>query len=72
VYCTCSLLKKENEQIVEYFLSGRGDFSLLSAPAILKAEGIMIDDNGPAMTLFPHRYPTDGYFAAAMERRADR
>jgi 16S rRNA (cytosine967-C5)-methyltransferase len=72
VYSTCSLLRRENEQVVEDFLSGREDFHLVSAPQILQAAGIAIDDSGPIFTLFPHRYPTDGYFAAVMERRDDR
>jgi 16S rRNA (cytosine967-C5)-methyltransferase len=72
VYSTCSLLTSENEQIVEGFLSGREDFRQVSAPRILQAAGVPVEDNAPALTLFPHRHPTDGYFAAVMERRADR
>lgn len=72
VYCTCSLLQGENEAIVDGFLLERRDFRQLRAPHILRAAGVLIDGEGPAVTLFPHRHFTDGFFAVVLERTAGR
>jgi 16S rRNA (cytosine967-C5)-methyltransferase len=68
VYSTCSLLRSENEQIVEEFLSGGEDFHLLPAPRLLRGIGVPIEGEGLTLALFPHRHFTDGFFAAVMER----
>lgn len=72
VYSTCSLLQSENESVVERFLSERSDFRIVPAATILRTAGVPIETDNDTMTLFPHRHSTDGYFAAAMERSAER
>ncbi|MBI4535104.1 MAG: RsmB/NOP family class I SAM-dependent RNA methyltransferase [Ignavibacteriae bacterium] len=69
VYSTCTLLRKENEDVVEWFLSRHQDFVPLPATDILKRQGIQIDSKSHFLTLLPHRTSTDGFFAAIMERR---
>jgi len=67
VYATCSLLKEENEQIVEAFLSGHPEFKLLNASEILAQQQIPLD-TGHYLKLLPHIHHTDGFFAAVLER----
>ncbi len=68
VYATCSLLSAENDDIVAAFLEKHPDFSLLPASAVLGKQGIACE--GEVLRLLPHQHNTDGFFAAAMERRA--
>jgi 16S rRNA (cytosine967-C5)-methyltransferase len=69
VYSTCTLLRAENEDVVDAFLASSGEFSLLSAPDLLREAGIPLAQSGKTMLLLPHRTGTDGFFAAAMVRR---
>jgi 16S rRNA (cytosine967-C5)-methyltransferase len=69
VYATCSLLREENEAIVDEFLRSHGDFHLLDCAEILKRQQIAID-TGTYLRLYPHRHGTDGFFAAVLERSA--
>ncbi len=65
VYGTCSILREENEAIVEAFLK-RGGFKLIPAAQILQAQGI----TGDYLQLSPVTHGCDGFFAAALERIA--
>ena len=69
VFATCSVLREEGEEITEKFLAAHPDFAPLSCAEILKAQGIPLD-TGEHLRLFPHLHQTDGFFAAAFERRA--
>ncbi len=71
VYATCSLLRGENEGVVEHFLSSRQDFSLEDARSILRAQGIEPGSDSPYLQLRPDQGPSDGYFAAVLRRRVD-
>ena len=68
VYATCSLLSAENDEIVAAFLEKHPDFSLLPASAVIGKQGIACE--GEVLRLLPHKHNTDGFFAAAMERKA--
>jgi len=68
VYATCSLLADENEQIAAAFLAAHPEFSLLSAKEILAQQHIELD-TGDYFRLFPHLHQTDGFFAAAFEKK---
>ncbi|MBI5214540.1 MAG: class I SAM-dependent methyltransferase [Ignavibacteriae bacterium] len=67
VYATCSLFKTENEDVVNTFLEERKDFRLVSPTEQLQQLGIE-PSNDDFVRLLPHRYPTDGFFIAVMER----
>ena len=72
VYATCSLLRDENEQIAEAFAAAHPDFVLLPAQDALAAAHVARADElaqGGYLRLWPHRHATDGFFAAAWQRR---
>ncbi len=71
VYATCSLLEEENERIVQDFLASHPEFSLLSAADILARQDVGKDGElaGDCLRLQPDLHDTDGFFAAALERR---
>lgn len=65
LYSTCTILDRENGQVVMNFLSDHPDFSLeaFSLPSpIGRVEQGMI-------TLLPHIHGTDGFFIAKLRRR---
>ena len=66
LYSTCTLLKRENEDVVEAFLKEHEEFCL---------EELMLPDNFPGntngmLTLVPGEYDTDGFFIARLRRKA--
>jgi 16S rRNA (cytosine967-C5)-methyltransferase len=69
LYATCSILRAENEAIAEGFASAHPEFDALSCDELLAAQRIALQ-TGPELRLRPHRHGTDGFFAAAFERRA--
>ncbi len=81
VYVTCSLLKEENDDIVNAFLSQHPDFHSLPAAQILARQHVTPRDglmpvasegsggtDEHALRLYPHRHGTDGFYAVALER----
>lgn len=77
IYGTCSVLRQENEEVVEDFLARHPDFRLLPAEQVLPAPA------GPALAgpapgapltrggylrLAPHLHGTDGFFGAILGR----
>lgn len=68
VYATCSLLRRENEEVMEWFLQVHPEFSLLPADEVLSRSGVVVSFPNRYMSLFPHRNFTDGFFAAVLCR----
>ncbi len=72
VYATCSLLPAENEDIAREFSAAHPEFELLDAAELLaqaqvpQAESLVSEG---FLRLWPHRHATDGFFAAAWQRR---
>jgi len=71
VYATCSILPEENEQIIEAFLKGHPDFELRNCAEILAQQHIPLD-TGDYLRLNPAVHRTDGFFAAVMEKTANK
>ena len=67
IYSTCSLLKRENESIVESFLDSNKNFRVISVDEILIKNQIPLS-TGNFLKLTPHHQKTDGFFAAVLER----
>lgn len=64
LYSTCTLVRRENEGVVEKFLKSNADFSL--EPLKLPAE---FGENTTGMlTLVPGEHDTDGFFIARLRR----
>jgi len=68
VYATCSILTDENEQVAARFADEHADFVPLDCRELLATQRIAID-TGERLRLWPHRHGTDGFFAAAFQRR---
>jgi 16S rRNA (cytosine967-C5)-methyltransferase len=67
VYVTCSLFRKENEEVIEKFLSEFTGFSNVTSE--LKLPGMTIVPTGGFIRLAPHILPTDGFTVCVLERR---
>jgi 16S rRNA (cytosine967-C5)-methyltransferase len=67
VYATCSILREENEAIVETFLAAHPQFALDDASSILRAQGIALD-TGAWFRVCPHSHQMDGFYAAVLAR----
>lgn len=69
IYGTCSLLREENEGVVEDFLAKHPDFELTPAtPWLGEALAANTTRNG-MLRLYPHRHDTDGFFGAVLTRK---
>lgn len=67
IYATCSLLREEDEAVVESFLASHPEFELQPAEGFVAADACV---NGYLLAL-PHRVPGGGFFAARLLRKAD-
>jgi len=75
VYATCSPLLEEDEEVAAAFdaCALGGSFSRLPALDLLQRAQVAEADalvSGPDLRLWTHRHGSDGFFAAAWERRA--
>ncbi len=75
VYATCSLLPEENEAVARQFEAEHGQFHALKCTDLLTAAQVseaasLCTQEGKTMRLWPHKHRTDGFFAAAWERKA--
>lgn len=66
LYSTCTVLKRENEDVVSAFLAGHGEF----APEPLPLPGIFPENTTGMLTLIPGQYDTDGFFICRLRRKA--
>jgi 16S rRNA (cytosine967-C5)-methyltransferase len=64
IYCTCSLLFEENENIIDDFLARNKNFSLCHLPSSINKK--MVDNRGFYHT-YPHRHNMDGFFGAILK-----
>ncbi|MCE9658594.1 MAG: RsmB/NOP family class I SAM-dependent RNA methyltransferase [Burkholderiales bacterium] len=75
VYATCSPLREEDEQVADDFDAGTlgGSFTRLPALELLQRAQVSGSDrlvSGSDLRLWTHRHGSDGFYAAAWERRA--
>jgi 16S rRNA (cytosine967-C5)-methyltransferase len=71
VYATCSLLVRENQQVIDAFLAEHPEHVLIPSATVLQTQSIEIDYAArfaPYFVMLPHLHATDGFFAAVLER----
>ncbi|KFA90275.1 RsmB/NOP family class I SAM-dependent RNA methyltransferase [Archangium violaceum] len=68
IYGTCSVLREENEQVVEDFLARHPDYSVRPVAEELGPELGAKVGPGPFLRLAPHLHGTDGFFGAILVR----
>jgi len=68
VYGTCSVLRSENEEVVQAFVSAHPNFRRVSAAEVFGAQRAQARGVGEVMRLSPHTHGTDGFFGAVLER----
>ena len=66
LYSTCTLLRRENEEVVEDFLYNNTDFTLEPLPL----PPVFPRNTTGMLTLVPGEYDTDGFFIARLRRKA--
>ena len=66
IYSTCTLLKRENEDIVKAFLDKHDDFYLEP----LELPEVFPENTSGMLTLIPGDYDTDGFFISRLRRKA--
>ena len=72
VYATCTLLRQENEDVVEEFMESHPEFKLIEAAELSKKWNIGLVPTGLFIKLFPHIHGTDGFFCAVFEKQTVR
>jgi 16S rRNA (cytosine967-C5)-methyltransferase len=68
VYATCSVLREENDGVVERFLRERPDFVVMPLREIWGKQRAAEVGDGTFLRLVPHVHDTDGFFAAVLRR----
>ena len=66
LYSTCTVLKRENEDVVSAFLAAHGEFATEPLPL----PGVFPKNETGMLTLIPGEYDTDGFFICRLRRKA--
>ncbi len=66
VYATCSILKRENDDIVAKFIQDNPNFKVIDIKNIFKNQSLHNQSN--YLKLLPHLHQTDGFFACLMQK----
>ena len=67
VYATCSILRAENQDVVENFLSEHAEFEIIEVKQVLKNLELVLKDQR-YLELNPVTHDTDGFFACIMQK----
>ncbi len=68
IYATCTVLRRENDEVVDDFLAAHANFAAVSAKEILGAARAAKMGDGQRLRLHPCPGGSDGFFAAVMRR----
>ncbi|EGT5617549.1 16S rRNA (cytosine(967)-C(5))-methyltransferase RsmB [Clostridium perfringens] len=66
VYSTCTLNKKENEEVIDWFVERNSDCEVEKV-FLGKADNVVYNDNG-SVTILPNKY-MDGFFIAKLKKK---
>ncbi|HOL48193.1 MAG TPA: methyltransferase domain-containing protein [bacterium] len=64
IYATCSIQKKENEEVIKKFLERNKNYEIIPVNEILKRQKISLEFSDEFLKLLPIKHNTDGFFAA--------
>ncbi len=67
VYATCSILRAENQNIIEGFLTKHPEFKIIEVNQVLKNIDLVLKDQC-YLELGPVTHDTDGFFACIMQK----
>jgi 16S rRNA (cytosine967-C5)-methyltransferase len=67
LYCTCSPLKEEDEEVVAAFLAERSEAAVAARPDGWPGPADAWTADG-FLRLYPHRHGTDAFFAALLRK----
>lgn len=72
IYATCTVLKRENEDVVEALMAGRDDLEIISPREVWGAKRgeALVDKSGQYLLTLPNRHGSDGFFAAVIRRKS--
>lgn len=71
VYATCTISRRENDDVVAGFLSTHDEFRRADPRPLLPAAAAELVD-GDVLRTFPHRHGLDGFYAVRLERAPHR
>ena len=66
IYSTCSITTEENEMLIEEFLRGHPEFTLVDASPRIGLPGLRVQDK--CQRLYPHLHECNGFFVAKLLR----
>lgn len=66
IYSTCTITRKENDEVVERFVKENPDFVV--EPVSVSHTDLKLSDKG-YLHLYPHLYGTDGFFIASLRKK---
>lgn len=66
LYSTCTILRRENQDVVEKFLMNHPDFTRENLPL----PEVIENDGSGMLTLLPGKYDTDGFFICKLRRKS--
>ena len=69
IYSTCTMMRLENEGVVEKFLGDHPQFEIMEPSVILRRYQLETLMQEKYFRLKPHVHGTDGFFAAVMRRK---
>lgn len=69
IYATCTLLRVENQEVIDYMLATHDDLTAVPLGQILGDRAPALGD-GESFTVTPHVHGTDGFYARALQRRS--
>lgn len=72
VYATCTVLREENEAVVDALLAAHPELEVMPAKAVWGRERAdrVTDPDGRYLRVAPHTHGTDGFFAAVLRRKS--
>ncbi len=71
VYATCTILRRENDDVVDEFLATHPEFVEVPVKELLGGERAQLLGDGKRLRLLPTEDGPDGFFAVVLRRRED-